>query len=69
MTWQYQAIIGLAIVTGLVLSRKTQRGLPLTDSQRIGIGVGAFVGAMLGAKLPFVLADWSELLSGGSVVQ
>jgi phosphatidylglycerol:prolipoprotein diacylglycerol transferase len=66
MPWRYQAIIALAIVTGLVLSRKTQRGVPLTDSQRLGIGLGAFVGAMLGAKLPFALADWDQLLSGGA---
>ncbi len=29
-----------------------------------GIGLGAFCGAMIGAKLPFVLADWEGLLSG-----
>lgn len=62
----YPVIIALAILTGVVLSRKTQRGVPLTDSQRLGVGVGAFVGAMLGAKLPFALTDWGELLSGGA---
>ncbi len=66
MPWLYQAIIGLALLTGLVLSRKTQRGMPMTDVQRLGVGVGAFVGAMLGAKLPFALSDWRELVSGGA---
>jgi phosphatidylglycerol:prolipoprotein diacylglycerol transferase len=66
MPWLYQAIIALAIATGIILSRLTQRSASLTASQRLGIGVGAFVGAMLGAKLPFALADWNQLLSGGA---
>ncbi|HEV3137273.1 MAG TPA: prolipoprotein diacylglyceryl transferase family protein [Pirellulales bacterium] len=66
MPWSYPVIIGIAIATGLTLSRKTQRGVPLEDGQRIGIGVGAFVGAMLGAKLPFALSDWRGFLEGGA---
>ena len=62
--WTYPLIIGAAILTGLLVSRRTQRTLPLADSERIGIAVGAFIGAMLGAKLPFVLSDWQELVSG-----
>ncbi len=65
MPWSYPVIMGIAIATGLALSRKTQRGVPLDDGQRIAIGVGAFIGAMLGAKLPFALSDWSALVSGG----
>jgi phosphatidylglycerol:prolipoprotein diacylglycerol transferase len=38
----------------------------MQDWQRIGMGIGAFVGAMLGAKLPFALTDWRELLSGAA---
>lgn len=56
--WTYPLIIGTAIITGLLVSRRTQRTLPLADGERIGIAVGAFIGAMLGAKLPFVLSDW-----------
>jgi len=66
MPWLYQVIIALAILTGVALSRRTQRGVPLTTLQRLGIGIGAFVGAMLGAKLPFAVADWRNLLSGGA---
>ena len=66
MPWSYPVIMGAAIATGLVLSRYTQRGVPLEDGQRIGIGIGAFVGAMLSAKLPFALSDWHGLLTGGA---
>jgi phosphatidylglycerol:prolipoprotein diacylglycerol transferase len=65
MPWQYPLIMAGAIVTGLVLARVTRgRALPLTDAERIGIAAGAFVGAMLGAKLPFALSDWQALVDG-----
>ena len=48
----------------VILSRRTQRGLGLSRRERVGIGLGAFCGAMIGAKLPFLLADWEGLLSG-----
>jgi len=60
----YAAIMFAAVATGVVLSRWTQRPLDLTRGQRIGIALGAFCGAMIGAKLPFVLADWDGLVSG-----
>ncbi len=66
MSWQYQAIMAAAILTGVVLSRVTQRGISLTRRERLAVGLGAFVGAMLGAKLPFALADWRQLLSGAA---
>ena len=53
-----------AVTTGVVLSRRTQGSLGLSRGERFGIGLGAFCGAMIGAKLPFVLADWEGLLSG-----
>jgi prolipoprotein diacylglyceryltransferase len=56
--------MGLSILTGVLVSRLTQRELGLALFERVGIGIGAFVGAMLGAKLPFVLADWDGFLSG-----
>jgi phosphatidylglycerol:prolipoprotein diacylglycerol transferase len=62
--WAYPLIILAAIFTGLLVSRRSQQLLPLSDRERIGIAVGAFIGAMLGAKLPFVLSDWQELVSG-----
>lgn len=64
MPWLYPFIIALAIGTGLVLSRQTQQGMPLAPRERLGIALGAFIGAMLGAKLPFALSDWQQLLSG-----
>ncbi len=56
----------IAVVVGVVLSRRTQRGLPLAPSEKLGIAVGAYCGAMIGAKLPFVLSDWQGLLSGAA---
>ncbi len=53
-----------AVTVGGLLLRRSQRALPLATDQRIAIGLAAFCGAMLGAKLPFVLSDWSGLLSG-----
>jgi phosphatidylglycerol:prolipoprotein diacylglycerol transferase len=66
MNWTYAGIMTLAIATGAVLSRFTQARLGLTWWERAGIGMGAFCGAMIGAKLPFVLADWEGLVSGAA---
>jgi len=60
----YSLIMGLSILTGVLVSRFTQRDLGLRPFERLGVAVGAFVGAMLGAKLPFVLSDWNGMLSG-----
>lgn len=46
-----------------VLLRRSQARLPLAWWQKLGLGVGGFCGAMLGAKLPFVLLDWQNLVS------
>jgi phosphatidylglycerol:prolipoprotein diacylglycerol transferase len=54
----------LSLLTGVLLSRRTMPGLGLRPSERLAIGLGAFCGAMIGAKLPFLLADWEGLLSG-----
>jgi len=56
--------MGLALITGFVLSRSSQKGLQLTRGERLGIGLGAFCGAMIGAKLPFALSDWDALVAG-----
>ena len=60
----YPVLMGLAILTGILLAKGRQRALGMTGAQRFGVGLGAFCGAMIGAKLPFVLADWRGLLSG-----
>ena len=62
--WAYTAIMGLSILTAIAVSRLAQRGLGLAPFERLGIAIGGFVGAMLGAKLPFVLSDWDGFLSG-----
>lgn len=55
-----------AVATGAWLSRGSQATLPIARQQRLAIGLGAFCGAMIGAKLPFVLADWQALVSGAA---
>jgi phosphatidylglycerol:prolipoprotein diacylglycerol transferase len=62
----YAGIMALAIATGVALSRRSQAGLGLEWWERAGIGLGAFCGAMIGAKLPFVLSDWEGLRSGAA---
>jgi phosphatidylglycerol:prolipoprotein diacylglycerol transferase len=62
----YVAIMILAIATAVVLKRRSDRSLPLSATQRWGIALGAFCGAMIGSKLPFVLADWEGLKSGAA---
>lgn len=64
MNLTYAAIMTTAVTAGFVLSRRTQRRLPLGRGERLGIGLGAFCGAMIGAKLPFVLSDWDGFQSG-----
>lgn len=60
----YTLIMLAAVGTGAALSRLTQRDLPLSAREKTGVCVGAFCGAMVGAKLPFVLSDWVGFLSG-----
>jgi phosphatidylglycerol---prolipoprotein diacylglyceryl transferase len=62
----YTLIMAAAVGVGIVLARRTQAALPLAPREKLGIGLGAFCGAMLGAKLPFVVADWDGLLSGAA---
>jgi len=66
MSFVYLLLMTAAIVVGSLVSRRTQRRLPLTPRQRWGLGLGAFCGAFLGAKFPFVLSDWEGFLSGAA---
>lgn len=54
----------LAIATAALLKRRGDRGLPLSPSERLGIALGAFCGAMIAAKVPYVLLDREGLFSG-----
>lgn len=62
----YPFILLLAILTGGFLLRRSQSDLRLSAAQRSGIGVAAFCGAMIGAKLPFVIWDLEGLRSGAA---
>lgn len=61
---RYPLIIASAILVCAWMLHQNQRGLPLKPEEKIAIGLGAFCGAMIGAKLPFALADWPGLVSG-----
>lgn len=62
--FRYPLLMGAAIVTCGLLLRRSQEKLALSRWEKLAIGMGAFCGAMLGAKLPFVLADWEGLRAG-----
>lgn len=66
MNWVYPALMGAAVTTGILVGRRTQQPLGLSNGQRLALGLGAFCGGMLGAKLPFVLLDWDGFLSGAA---
>ena len=60
----YPAIMLAAVLTGALALRATQQGLGLAPQYRFAIGISAFCGAMLGAKLPFLLWDWQGVRDG-----
>ncbi len=62
--WLYPTLMLLSVATCSLLLRGFQQTLPISWWQKVSIGVGAFCGAMLGAKLPFVLSDWPGMLDG-----
>lgn len=64
MNWPYAGVMLLAVLVGAALGRGSQAGLALDRVQRIGVALGGFCGAMLFARLPFVLADYTNLLRG-----
>lgn len=66
MDFGYAGIMLVAVATAAWCSRRAQQPLGLDASQRIGLGFGAFCGAMLGAKLPFALLDLPGLLTGAA---
>lgn len=62
--WLYPALMLLAVGACSLLLREFQKGLPIAWWQKVSIGIGAFCGAMIGSKLPFVLSDWRGMLDG-----
>jgi phosphatidylglycerol:prolipoprotein diacylglycerol transferase len=64
--WGYLAIMVGSIVAALACSRWINAPSELRTHQRIAIGLGAFIGAMIGAKLPFLFQDYEALVSGAA---
>ncbi len=62
--WVYPWIMLASLATAVVLRGRTPQPSGLAPRERMLIGLGAFCGAMIGAKLPFALADWEGLLTG-----
>jgi uncharacterized radical SAM superfamily Fe-S cluster-containing enzyme/prolipoprotein diacylglyceryltransferase len=66
MDLTYPTIMFVAIATGFFLYRRQPRPPDVLPWQMVCIALGAFCGGMIGAKLPFVLADWDGFLSGAA---
>ena len=64
MNWTYAAIMLAAWATAFGLLLLTRQPLGVDRRGLAAIALGAFCGGMIGAKLPFVLADWPGFLSG-----
>jgi phosphatidylglycerol---prolipoprotein diacylglyceryl transferase len=62
--FRYALAMLAAIAVMSLLLRRWQAKLPLSAGQKLGLGIGGFCGAMIGAKLPFALTDWEGLISG-----
>lgn len=63
-TWTYFILMAAAIAAGAFVSRFTQKPLPISRGEKLGLMLGAFCGAMLFAKLPYLFLDWNRFLSG-----
>ncbi len=66
MSWPYPVIMLAALLTGALLWRFTQNPPAMTRWEKLGVALGGFCGGMLGAKLPFLLADLPGLLDGSA---
>ena len=69
MAWPYPVFMAAAFATGILVARLQGERLPLPGRQRLAIALGAFVGGMIGAKLPYVFADWAKLASGEAWIE
>jgi len=60
----YSIVMLLAMIAALTLVHRKQEKLELHYAQRAVLGFAAFLGAMLGAKLPFLFEqDWKGIVS------
>lgn len=62
----YPLLMMSALATGIWLKGRQKADLRLTPLERLWIGLGAFIGAMLMAKLPFVLLDPDGIRDGSA---
>jgi phosphatidylglycerol---prolipoprotein diacylglyceryl transferase len=61
----YGCILITSLIVASLLVRSRQRRLPITASQKWALGVSAFIGAMLGAKVPFLWErGWDGIFDG-----
>ena len=61
--YEYAGIMLASILTAVWLGRRNQQNLGLTTAQKWGIRYGAFVGSLIGAKLPFLVTNPQGLLN------
>ena len=64
----YPVVMALAMGTGILLSRRYKSALPLNDIQKLWIGLFAFSGAILGAKLPFLVPGLTGFGDNGGIL-
>jgi len=55
--WSYPLIMAGSLATGVFLARRSQSELTLTRTEKTALGLGAFCGAMIGAKFVFLLVE------------
>ena len=61
----YAVVLLVSVVVAWGLVRTRQKRLDLTRSQRTAVGVAAFLGSMIGSKIPFLgQRGWSAFLDG-----
>ncbi|QDT39823.1 prolipoprotein diacylglyceryl transferase [Stratiformator vulcanicus] len=60
----YPLIMLCAVAAGILLSRGQRKSLGLSRAERFAIALGAFCGAMVGAKVPFLLYDLEGFATG-----
>ena len=69
VSWRiaYAGVMIVAVVASIRLLQSRQKRLDLTRSQRLLIGTAAFVGSMIGAKVPFLGDRGLEAFYDGTV--
>lgn len=61
----YSIVMLIALLAGFVVLKLQQRDLQVSKRERLAIGLAAFIGAMLGAKLPFLGSlGWQGFIDG-----